>query len=275
LDTFSYENQLRIRSLAWNLRTKHDATEWGVSPVDLITETGLDYEEYNLRDKGLIRKIKIGVKKIAERIRAALIVREQVVLIDSDLHKAKKPFGQGHELGHNVIPEHREILYVCSEADLNPLTRAQMEFEANVFSSEILHPTPLMSKLHKEYPVSMETVLLLHQLSRASIHSSAIRYVNSCDKECCLLTLEVEKDEEGNSGLRLKGQIWSEPWHQRFRRKIIEDNQFFPPTHNLSLIAFSGGIQEIIKNTVRLVNDDITFQAHTFYNGFIVIALLF
>lgn len=276
MDTFSYENQQRIRSLAWKLRKKNDATEWGVSPISLIKETGLDYEEYNLSDKSFIGKITAGVKRITKRIKSALIVREQVVLIDSDLHSSKKPFGQGHELGHHEIPEHREILYVCSEADLNPRTRAEMEFEANVFSSEILHPTPLMTKMYKEYPVSMETILLLHELSKASIHSSAIRYVTSCDKECCLLILNIEEDEKGNRGLRLKGQLWSEPWHRRFRQKIIKDNQFFPAKHNLSEIVFSGGIKEIMKSTVRLKNGKIiTFQAHTFYNSFIVFALLF
>jgi Zn-dependent peptidase ImmA (M78 family) len=275
LNTFSEENKQRIRSLAWKLRVKHDAVEWGVSPIDLIEVRGLYYREYNLNDKNFIKKITINIREIAKKIKSALIPQEKAVLIDLNLHSAKKPFGQGHELGHYEIPEHKEILYVCSEADLNPQTRAEMEFEANVFSSEILFPTPLVAKIHENYPISMETILLLHNYSNASIHSSAIRYVTSCDKECCLLTLDIEEDKEGKKGLRLKSQILSDPWFSKFKRRIISDDQFFPAEHNLSLVAFSGGIEEVVKNTVRLRNSDITFQAHTFYNGYKVFALLF
>ncbi len=275
MDTFSEENQQHIRSLAWKLRLKHDAIEWGVTPIDLIKVRGLYYKEYDLNDVSFIKKITTNIKKIAKKIKAALIPQEKAVLIDSDLHPAKKPFGQGHELGHYEIPEHREILYVCSEADLNPRTRTEMEFEANVFSSEILFPTPLVAKIHENYPVAMETILLLHNYSNASIHSSAIRYVTSCDKECCLLTLDIEEDQEGNKGLRLKDQILSEPWYNKFKRKLLAEYQFFPANHNLSLVVFSGGIEEVVKNTVSLRNNDITFQAHTFYNGYKVFALLF
>jgi hypothetical protein len=276
LNTFSEGNKERIRLLARQTRFKHKAMEWGVPPTYLIEKQGLDYGEYDLNDNGFWARaknsIKNRIKEIAKRIKAAIVVPERIVLIDTDLHPSKKPFGQGHELGHNEIPEHREILYVCSEHDLNPATREQMEFEANIFASELLFPTPLMESIYTTYPVSMETILHLNELSGASIHSAAIRYVIGCDKECCLLTLDAELDDKGNSGLRLKHITWSNPWWKKHKR-LIADHQFFPPNHNLSLVVFSGQAEAIVKNTVTV--GDERFNVHSFYNKYKVLALLF
>jgi len=274
VNTFSEENKLRIRSLAQELRLKHDAMDWGISPVDLIEKEGLDYGEYDLSDKGIIEKITRSIKKIAKRIKAALSVPQKVVLIDTDLHNAKKPFGQAHELGHHTIPEHRQILYVCSESDLIYETRLEMEFEANVFASETLFPTPLMNSIYENFPLAMETILNLAQLAKASFHSAALRYVTDCDKKCCVLFLKVEEDDEGNRGLKLQSQKWSPAWGKKYKRKIIKDYQFFHAKHNFSLVAFSGSLHTVVKNTIN-VGEDIMFQAHTFFNGYTVFSLLF
>lgn len=272
MNTFSEENIERIRLIAQKTRLKHKAMEWGVPPHYLIEKEGLDYGEYNLNSNGFIAKVTKTIKNVVKVIKAAIIIPERVILIDTDLHPSKKPFGQSHELGHENIPEHKEILYVCSEHDLNPEIRDEMEFEANVYASELLFPSPLMEPIYKNYPVSMETVLHLASLSGASIHSAAIRYVTTCKEESCLLILEKDKDGEGNEGLRLKRQIPSIGWWQKYK-KLLADHQFFPPNHNLSLVVFSGNAEDVVKNTVTVGEQ--RFQVQTFYNKYIVLALLF
>lgn len=273
MNTYSEENKERIKLLAQETRLRYDAMEWGVSPQYLIVKEGLAYEEYNLNDESFLKKITNKIKEITKVIKAAIIIKEQVVLIDTDLHHAKKPFGQSHELGHYIIPEHKEILYVCSEADLNPLVRLEMEYEANIFASELLFPSPLMDSIYYNFPLSMETIIYLSKISSASIHSSAIRYVSACKGECCLLVLEKAQDDDENDGLTLTKQIPSPAWWNKYN-KLLEDYQFFPACHNLSLIVFSGQSDDIIKNSVT-VGDSHRFQVHTFYNRYIVLALLF
>jgi Zn-dependent peptidase ImmA (M78 family) len=272
LDTFSNKNIERIKLFAQQIRLKHKAMEWGVPADYLIKKEGLDYAEYNLSDNSFLSRVKKTYKKIAKVIKAAILIPEKVVLIDYDLHHAKKPFGQSHELGHNTIPEHKDILMVCSEHDLSPQTRDEMEFEANMFASEILFPSPLMDSIYKNYPVAMETILQVAELSGASIHSAAIRYVKNCNQECCLLLLKVDTDGEGNKGLRLKDQIPSPAWWSK-HKKLLADKQFFPPDHNLSLVVFSGKLENIVKNTLKV--EELRFQVHTFYNTYMVFALLF
>ncbi|MFX1295511.1 MAG: hypothetical protein ACFFD2_11770, partial [Promethearchaeota archaeon] len=136
----------------------------------------------------------------------------------------------------------------------------------------ILFPSRLMDSIYKDYPISMETILQLANLSNASFHSAAIRYVEANDKECCLLILVTDYIDEEKEGLRLKQQICSKPWWRKYGNLIRRD-QFFPANHNLSLVAFSGNVESIVKNTVNV--KDLKFQVHTFYNNYNVFALLF
>ena len=271
MHTFSDENKARIKSLAQQLRYKYDAMEWGVTPDYLIKEEGLDYGEYNLKESSLIKKITKRIRNLVKIIKAAIVVKEKIVLIDKDLHPKKKLFGKAHELGHHAIPEHRAIFYVCSEHDLNPQTVKEIEFEASLFASEILFPQPLIESIYKDYPLSMESILQLANFSKASFHAAAIKYVQDCDKLCCLLVLKVDSDEEGNKGLRLKHQCFSKSWWKKYG-KLLKNGQFLSKDHNLSQVVFSGNSENIVKNYVKTRN--YKFPVHTFYNQYIVLALL-
>lgn len=276
MNTFSEENQERIKLLAREVRLKHGAMLWGVSPKDLIKCEGLKYDEYDLGEKGFltyINKTLKTFKKVAAKIKAALIVLEKYILVDRDLHYAKKPFGQAHELAHHTISEHKEILYACSEHDLHPKVRKEMEFEANVFASETLYPTPLLKTIHEEYPVSMETILHLRELAQGSFHSAAIKYVQTSDKKCCLQILKEEYNDDSR-GLRLKEQIFSKPWWGCYGQ-LLADDQFFSEEHILSRVVFSGDAEDVVKGEIHVENTEKKFQVHTFYNKFIVLALLF
>ena len=154
-------------------------------------------------------------------------------------------------------------------------TRKEMEYEANIFSSETLFPSPLMKNIYKEYPLCFETILQLRTLSGASIHASAIRYVKTNNRECCLLILKPEKNSDGRDELRLTSQLWSSQWHNIYKQRIIVDNQIFPANHALSQIAFSVLENNIAKTSVTLREREIKFQAHTFFNGYLVFALIF
>ena len=271
MDTFSDKNLEQIQSAACGLRIKHQAMEWGISVEKLIGLEGLAYKEFDLSHKDFLAKI----NPCAKKIKAALLTEEKTIFTDRTLYSAQKRFGQAHELGHHVLPEHNEIFYACSETDLNPITRVKHEFEANMFATEILFPKPLMKAIHENDDISMETILRLTDLSNTSILSSAIRYINGSDKRCCLLILSIDRDAEGNPGLRLKGQIASPPWEKNYSREMISNFQFFPHNHNLSKVTMSHEIGTVFCTSVKLAAADCTFQAQTVFNGFNVFALLF
>ncbi|MBN1930232.1 MAG: ImmA/IrrE family metallo-endopeptidase [Desulfobacterales bacterium] len=270
MDTFSDKNLERIQSAACDLRIKHRAMEWEISAEKLIGLEGLSYKECDLSHKDFLTKI----NPCAKKIKAALLTEEKTIFTDRTLYSAQKRFGQAHELGHHVMPAHNEIFYACSETDLNPITRVKHEFEANRFATELLFPQPLMQAIYENDDLSMETILRLADLSNTTILSSAMRYINGSDKKCCLLIMSIDKDAEGNPGLRLKGQIASHPWEKNYSREMISNFQFFPYNHNLSKGTTSQEIGSVFSTSVKLADANRSFQAQTVFNGFNVFALL-
>lgn len=60
------------------------------------------------------------------------------ILIDSEVPQPKHRWIQGHEIGHSVIPWHREFLFGDDEYTLDPACHAIVEAEANYASSRLL-----------------------------------------------------------------------------------------------------------------------------------------
>lgn len=119
----------------------------------------------------------------------------------------------------------------------------------------------------------MKTILQLHSLSGASIHSSAIAYVNNSEKKCCLLIFDKEKDNKGIDGLRLKKQIYSNSFWNENKKIIIQDNLLLLKDHPLSEVVFSGKPQDVFEYTVNIAEK--SYNIHSFYNSYHVFALLF
>lgn len=60
------------------------------------------------------------------------------ILIDETVPKPKHRWIEGHEVGHSVIPWHREFLFGDNEYTLDPLCHAAIEAEANFGAAQML-----------------------------------------------------------------------------------------------------------------------------------------
>ena len=60
------------------------------------------------------------------------------ILIDETVPKPKHRWIEGHEVGHSVIPWHREFLFGDNEYTLDPICHAVVEAEANYAASQLL-----------------------------------------------------------------------------------------------------------------------------------------
>src|ERR1700675_4571877 len=60
------------------------------------------------------------------------------ILIDEAVPKPKHRWIEGHEVGHSVIPWHREVLFGEHEYTLDPICHAMFEAEANYTASQLL-----------------------------------------------------------------------------------------------------------------------------------------
>ena len=85
---------------------------------------------------------------IDPKVQAILHLRERLVLIHPNLenHSERCTWASLHEVGHYVLPDHRELLFKCSWQDLNQLTQKRLETEANRFAADLIFQNELFTR---------------------------------------------------------------------------------------------------------------------------------
>jgi Zn-dependent peptidase ImmA (M78 family) len=95
-------------------------------------------------------RMKIAGKQVLERpmllieavtkakLSALWVPDKKRILIDEAVPKPKHRWIEGHEVGHSVIPRHREFLFGDNEYTLDPICHAIVEAEANYAGSQLL-----------------------------------------------------------------------------------------------------------------------------------------
>ncbi len=95
-------------------------------------------------------RMKVAGKQVLERpmllVEAVMKVKlsalwvpdSKRILIDETVPKPKHRWIEGHEVGHSVIPWHREFLFGDNEFTLDPVCHAVVEAEANFAASQLL-----------------------------------------------------------------------------------------------------------------------------------------
>lgn len=69
-----------------------------------------------------------------------------LIFYNSQVPRPRQRFTIGHELGHFLLPWHRQSNFQCSAEDISSRTNKGWELEANQFSAELLMPTALLER---------------------------------------------------------------------------------------------------------------------------------
>ncbi len=95
-------------------------------------------------------RVRVGTKQVFERpmllveavtkakLSALWVPDTKRILIDETVPKPKHRWIEGHEVGHSIIPWHREFLFGDNEYTLDPICHAIVEAEANYAASQML-----------------------------------------------------------------------------------------------------------------------------------------
>ncbi|MDE3026846.1 MAG: hypothetical protein KGH84_00435 [Paracoccaceae bacterium] len=95
-------------------------------------------------------RVRVGTKQVFERpmllveavskakLSALWVPDTKRILIDETIPKPKHRWIEGHEVGHSIIPWHREFLFGDNEYTLDPICHAIVEAEANYAASQML-----------------------------------------------------------------------------------------------------------------------------------------
>lgn len=137
-----------------------------------------------------------GISKIqafaSEGFAGALITNaeksEGAIFYSSTDPRPRQRFTIGHELGHFLLPWHRQSQFQCKAQDMSFGTNAEWELQANQFSAELLMPRVLVTKRLRA--LGEPDLLHVQTLANAfdtSVHMTARRYVEVNEYPCAVV----------------------------------------------------------------------------------------
>jgi hypothetical protein len=157
--------------------------EYPEPPIDLrvVRELlKLDRGYYSTTDDGLLRetfsKLKVGGKQVLLRptllrdavralsLKALYLPDQKRILLDKDLPVLKHRWNEAHEIGHDIIPWHTEMMLGDTEQTLTPACHEVMEAEANYAAGQLLF---LADRFPAEAQASAPTIDSVRALSKA------------------------------------------------------------------------------------------------------------
>ncbi len=158
------------------------------TPLDTVT-AALDLNPVeNLFD---LRDVPPGLAKRFERLKnkvlGALAIRERTVYVDLGQPRERVRFTHGHELGHRVLPGHRELYFGDDATTLKPDVRDLLEAEANQFSAELLFQAGLFAEQAGNSRLGFGVAIELAERFETSIHAAIRHYVETSGRACALV----------------------------------------------------------------------------------------
>ena len=143
-----------------------------------------------------------------------LNLHEGLVLIHPDLEGNRERYSWAslHEVGHYVLPDHREQLFKCSWQDLSLLTQRRLEIEASRFAADLIFQNDLFTQEAADDPLSMKVPLALRDRYRASFEATIRRYVEKSRRPCALVVYRATKVSDFEPPLEVQYSVRSPSW---------------------------------------------------------------
>jgi Zn-dependent peptidase ImmA (M78 family) len=200
-------------------------------------------------------------------IRGILDINERLIITAYEELETRKKFSIGHEIGHFVLPDHREQLYLCSESDMDYWAHLQMEKDANEFSAKLLFKGSFFNKVILDYHnFDFNTIKSLVSIFNNSITATIRAYVENSEKSIAVLFLNVN----GNT-IKSHYVVPSKSFEKLYFKKL-----FHIPNINSLLQARNHTMENpyIVEYQLTKATDTIIIKASFFYNQYNIIGLL-
>lgn len=163
-----------IRRLVEKLLRDLGNPEPPLSLEDVRTALKLDLGYYSSTNTSLLQdvahRIKVAGKQVLSRpmllveattkskLSALWVPDNKRILIDETVPKPKHRWIEGHEIGHSIIPWHREFLFGDNEFTLAPECHSIVEAEANFASSQLLFMQDRFASEARDSPLNFKSI---------------------------------------------------------------------------------------------------------------------
>jgi Zn-dependent peptidase ImmA (M78 family) len=191
-------------------------------------------------------------------LRAALHLGEKVVATQTGLGDKRTRFSIFHEIGHCVLPDHREKLFVDTDLTLSWWTKARLEREANQFAADLLFQGKHFTERTLSSDISLKAVIDIAPEYGASYEAAFRRYTEEHVVPCALIVYDkVAKNEDGyveDDDYRVHYTITSRP----FRKLYFSGLRMTDETCKAAEIYGS----EVLWSVGRMVEKELSVQCN-------------
>lgn len=188
------------------------------TPVERL----LEYRKLSREEKhiGILGQVFRSIRRVGRKILGLLDVPARYIAVDPDLHPKRQSFLTYHEIGHDALPWHREILVVTSEWDLSHHVRTIFEAEANRFAGHAIFQLEHMATGYRGRRLRMADLGALAASYRASLSATARQYVIVQDLPAALL-VGKPTGSEGARGIRFCDGVANDAFAEEFGRRLL------------------------------------------------------
>ncbi len=150
---------------------------------------------------GICHRLGLRIREVdADGYEGALVrsrsSQKGLIAIRRDVREAsRKRFTIAHEIGHFIIPYHRELGNVCTSRSVERFGGgiSKPELEANEFAAELLLPTrSVRGALNLREP-TLADIGTVAQGYETSLTATTYRYMDLCDLRCAMIWSECGK----------------------------------------------------------------------------------
>ncbi|MET1113233.1 MAG: hypothetical protein ABWX67_17075 [Allosphingosinicella sp.] len=231
----------------------------------------------------IAHRVKVGAKQIL--LRPGLIVDaikkanlsalwmpdRKRILIDDSIPRLKHRWIEGHEIGHSLIPWHKEFLFGDTEYTLDPACHAMVEAEANYAAGQLLF-------LRGKFGTEARDL----DLDFASIKAMAKRYGNTITSTLWRMIEERNPDQAvfgmvschpnhpsigaGPDGEEIRYFIRSERFRNRFAN--VTSRSVFQILRSNARWSKRGTIVDCTIDLKDADGEDMEFRIESFSNGY-------
>jgi transcriptional regulator with XRE-family HTH domain len=208
-----------IRDYAAALLREADAVGTFPTPLDDLMAVGkLVYAgEITLtprEHKSLLRRLGSALDRVLKDVQGLISFGSKEIWLADDLHPRKRRFVQAHEIGHHILPIHREIAYLDNWETMDSGLRDACEREANQAAIELLAQGDGLRKMADDSKFGRQLVEGLSGYAAISLQATARHLAEQSHRPVCTII----HYRGGATGKLMDPHVYpSASFEQRFR----------------------------------------------------------
>ncbi len=181
-----------IRKYAMALVREADAVGTTPTPLDELMgvaklvhagEITLTLEE----KRGLRQRLGSAFEWVMNSVEGLLSFRSREVWLSPQLHPNRRVFVHAHEIGHHILPMHRQLAYLDNWATMNAQLRDACEREANQAAIELLAQGDALRRVADDSPICRRVVEETAAGFGISLQATARRIGEESRQDCCVV----------------------------------------------------------------------------------------